>query len=433
MNKGKERITYIVGEEKRLAEIVSRAEVEPLLNSLVQAGPVWSALLDEDGLPIAQAGNDAPLNPLETVRLDLLVEGEPRGVLVVAADSGLSSKAEPLAKLVQSAIQLTINNNLKRMLTTEMHSTVVQESYEQLVKSNRCLSESENRYRQLAITLEQKVLERSADLQKAYSRMLQQEKLAAVGCLAAGMAHEINNPNGYILSNLNSFQKYIGRISEMFSFFRMLLAMDVSIGKIRGLADSRWQELKMDFLLNDSLDLLKQSIDGSERIARIVADLKSFSHVDESGISDADLNVEIERTLKVLAPQIPADAVIECKLDPLPKYACNPGLISQAFLNIIQNAVQSRNEQLRLVIESHYSEETITISFSDNGNGISGDFVKRVFEPFFTTQEVGNGTGMGLTVAREIIKASGGNIELDSQEGQGTTVTILLPTVGGEK
>ena len=427
MNSQKSQVSFVVGEDIRLSRIISRAEIEPLLRSLVKAGPVRAEVLDEDQLPLCSQGDDRPLEQLREIRHPLLVEGEPQGVLVIAVDAETCGSAEALALLARDALQLTITNNLKRMLTTEMHTTVVQESYDQLVETNQRLIASEGRYRELARSLEVKVEERTAELQKAYSRMLQQEKLAAVGGLAAGMAHEINTPNGFVRSNLATFSRYFERMKDALYHCQLLIAQNVPLDELREKMALRRKELKLDYIISDTAELLEQSIDGTERIARIVADLKSFSHVDETGDSDCNLNSELERTLTVIASQIPSGASVVRDFRPLPQFGCNPALLSQAFLNIIQNALLSRDNDLEVTVSSKLEDDAIVIRIADNGCGIPAHNQTRVFEPFFTTRDVGRGTGMGLTVAREIVRGAGGNIEIDSHEGSGTTVTIRLP------
>lgn len=435
MNGHEPQVIFIVGEERSLSRIISRAEIEPLLRSLVKAGPVWAAVLDEERLPLCSQGDDRPLEQLREIRHPLLVEGEPQGVLVIAVDPETCSSAEALALLARDALQLTITNNLKRMLTTEMHTTIVQESYDQLVEKNQQLVESERRYRELATLLERKVEERTAELQKAYSRMLQQEKLAAVGGLAAGMAHEINNPNGFVRSNLVTLNRYVERMKEMLNLYQLLIADNTPLLQLREETEQRRRALKLEFVVSDSTALLEQSVEGSDRIARIVADLKAFSHVDETGDCDADLNRELERIVAVLTPQIPPETAILRDLQPLPLFGCNPGLLSQAFFNIIHNAILSRDNGLEIKISTARENSDIVVTIADNGCGIPAHNLTRVFEPFFTTREVGRGTGMGLTVAREIIRGTGGTIEIDSREGCGTTVTIrllhkMIPTDG---
>jgi len=295
------------------------------------------------------------------------------------------------------------------------------------VRTNQRLVESEGRYRELALQLERKVEERTAELQIAYSRMLQQEKLAAVGSLAAGMAHEINTPNGFVRSNLTTLGRYVERMKEMLNHYQLLIVNNTPLLQLNEETAQRRRELKLDFVFSDTSALLEQSIEGTDRIARIVADLKAFSHVDETGESDADLNTELERTLSVVASQIPPGTTILRELQPLPLFGCHPGLLSQAFLGIIQNALHSRAEGLQLRVSSKYEDNEIVVGIADNGCGIPAYNLTRIFDPFFTTREVGCGTGMGLTVAREIVRAAGGNIEIESLEGTGTTVVIRLP------
>jgi signal transduction histidine kinase len=432
MNETTTHIEFVIGTEKRLTEIISRSEMEPLLRSLIKAGPLSAVVLDEAGVPLCQHGQGAPLAPHE-IRHTLLVEGEPKGTLLVTVNPATATASEALALLARDALQLIINNNLKRMLTTELHTSVVQESYDQLVATNKQLMESEKKYRLLALSLEQQVAERTAELQKAYSRMLQQEKLAAVGGLAAGMAHEINNPNGFVRSNLETCSRYFRKVQEMVSFYQVQIADNTPLIQLQLESEQKRRELKLDFVFADVPELLAQSIAGSDRIARIVADLKSFSHVDESGAADADLNEELKRTLAVLAPQTAADTQIIQDLQPLPLFDCNPGLFSQAFFNIMQNALQSRSAGLVLTVTSRSDDGGITITISDNGCGIAQENQTRLFEPFYTTKEVGSGTGMGLTVARDIVTGVGGTLEITSMEHSGTMATIWFPVTVGKR
>ncbi|MBL0224528.1 MAG: histidine kinase [Geobacteraceae bacterium] len=427
MNRAHSHIDFVIGAEKRIAEIISPAEIEPLLRSLVMAGPLYAAVLDENNLPICEQGTTDLLHTAQEFRHGLLVEGEPKGALVVSFDPDQTGPQESLSLLARAALQLIITNNLKRMLTTEIHTTVVKDSYEQLLEINRSLAESEKCYRELSLSLEQKVEQRTAELQKAYARMLQQEKLAAVGSLAAGMAHEINNPNGFVRCNLSTFDRYFQRMKAMIDNYQHLVASETPLSQLQQETEKNRRELKIDLIMKNTPEMLSQSIEGTDRIARIVADLKSFSHVDDLGESAADLNEELKRTLAVLEPQIPADTAVLSELRPLPPFICHAGLISQAFFNILQNALQSRREGLQVHISSACSDDGIDIVITDNGCGIAPENLSRVFDPFFTTRDVGSGTGMGLTVARELIRCAGGTVQISSREGSGTSVTIQLP------
>lgn len=170
MTEATPHIEFIIGEEKRLADIVSRAEVEPLLRITLALGVSRVALLNEEDLPLVMLGVEVVSEPVQQ-RLNILVEGEPKGTLLLEA-YGQIPGFEAIARLLQDALQLTVTNNLKRMLTSEVHTSIVQESYEQLVTTNRRLMESERRYRDLARDLEKKVEERTAELQLAQNRLL---------------------------------------------------------------------------------------------------------------------------------------------------------------------------------------------------------------------------------------------------------------------
>lgn len=421
-------IEFIVGEEKRLADIVGRSEVEPLLRSALDLGVSRAALLDEDGLPVAQQGQtaDAAMPEPEQIRRTILVEGEPQGTLVLeVAEQGPTVAA--VARLLQDAVQLTVTNNLKRMLTTEVHTSVVQESYEQLVTTNRRLMESERRYRTLAQNLEKTVEERTAELRSANRKMAEQEKLAAVGQLAAGMAHEINTPLGFVRSNLNSFAKYQHRMAEMLGVYRLLLTSDADPATIRLQAEQRWKTLKLDLLLEDCGVLLGQSISGIDRIAAIVSQLKDFAHLDGTDKQPMDLNRELEQLLAGMASQFPPGTTLTTDLQPLPPVICHIPLMVQAFANLIDNALKSRSEGLELKLSTAVQEKNVLVRIEDNGCGIPSELQSRIFEPFFTTRQVGSGTGMGLTVAREAVVGAGGELTIVSAQSSGTTCTISLP------
>lgn len=426
MIEAKPNIEFVIGEEKRLNEIVSRVEIEPLLRSALKLGIARAALLDEDDLPLALLGELPEGGAPVRRQLNIMVEGEPKGALLLEAAEELPG-FEAIARLLQDALQLTVTNNLKRMLTTEVHTSIVQESYEQLVNTNRRLMESERRYRDLARDLELKVEQRTAELKAAYGRMLQQEKLAAVGQLAAGMAHEINTPLGFIGSNLHSFAKYQARMTEMLELYCRLLEEGGSLEQIRQQTGKRRQQLKLDFVLTDSTLLLEQCREGVERIATIIAQLKGFAHLDGMEPQRMDLSHELEQLLAGLAPQFPPNTRLITDLQPLPPIICRVPLLAQAFANILDNALKSRDEGLELRVSSTVSGQRLQITISDNGCGIPPEQLDRIFEPFFTTRPVGSGTGMGLTVAREAIVSAGGGIEVVSQPGLGTTCTVTLP------
>ena len=427
-------ISYVVGEEKGLLEILRAADVLPLMRGAIRAGAAEAMLVNVEGAPICVEKSAARHGEV-TIERPLHLEGEPVGNLLVKGEEGETAHLTGLADLLLVAVNTILANNLKRMLTAEMHTTVVSQSYEELLATNRRLIESEASYRDLAESLEVKVRERSAALETAHARLLQQEKMASIGQLAAGVAHEINNPLGFIISNLSTMQKYVLRFVAMLDHFRDGLRSGDPAAVIAQRAGEKWRELKIDLVRGDIGDLLTQSLSGAERVKRIVADLKGFSHVDEAEELEVDLNEEIDRTLHVLAHQTPAGAVIARDYQTLPPYRCQPALICQVFLNIIQNALAVRSEGLKLTIVTRAERGHLVVSIADNGPGVPRELRGRIFEPFFTTRQVGAGTGMGLAVVFDILKQCGGSVEVgDAPEG-GALFTVTLPcaTAGWEK
>jgi signal transduction histidine kinase len=313
------------------------------------------------------------------------------------------------------------------MLTTEIHTRVVNQSYEELLEANRKLSLSEKKYRDLAENLEALVQERTTALKRTYARLIQQEKMASIGQLAAGIAHEINNPLGFILSNLQTLQKYAGRFDEMLAFFRSEVGKGTAAGELKPAAAEKWQTLKLDYILADLPELLGQSIAGADRVRKIVADLRGFSHIDDADEGLVDINVEIERTLSVLTHEIPPCARIVTEFGALPAIVGRPALLCQAFLNIIRNALQARPAGLVLTIRSEFAAGSARLTFADNGPGLAGDIQSRIFEPFFTTRDVGQGMGMGLTAVYDIVTGCGGTIEVETAPGLGTSFILQLP------
>ncbi len=283
--------------------------------------------------------------------------------------------------------------------------------------------------------LEQKnkeVEEAYKKLKLTQAQILHQEKMASIGQLAAGIAHEINNPVGFVMSNLNSLQKYINRMTE---FIEVLT--DVRTGTSDSMVNlhssDRVREcrksFKIDYIIEDARNLIKESFDGAERVKKIVQDLKSFSRVDEAEFKMADINAGIESTINIVWNELKYKAALRKEYGDIPATKCNPGHLNQVFMNILVNAAQAIEKKGEISIKTWRNDGYITVSISDTGSGIPGDKVTRIFEPFFTTKEVGKGTGLGLSIAYDIIQKHNGYIGVDSELGKGTTFTIKIPVV----
>ena len=265
----------------------------------------------------------------------------------------------------------------------------------------------------------------NAELKATQSQMLQREKMASIGQLAAGVAHEINNPIGFVSSNLRSLDKYIKKLTGYLELLEKGLKEQ---------APESWEEikpqrkkLKIDFLLEDCDDLITESLDGSERVRKIVQNLKTFSRVDQAEEQLADLNECLESTISIVWNELKYKAQLEKDFAELPDIYCSPQELSQVFTNILVNAAQAIEKEGLVKIRSWLEDETIFISIQDNGSGIDKANLEKIFEPFFTTKPVGEGTGLGMSISYEIVKKHGGDILIDSELGKGTTFTISLP------
>lgn len=419
------KLDFIIGEDKNLTQLLDASEVMMLLDGAVRGGACGAVVADSNGLLLAARGIESPF----TVTRTICVEGEPSGtVSVYTANPGAGF--DGIADMLHAALQTLINGAMKRMLTAEAHTTIVNHSYEELLETNLRLGVSEQQYRELAASLEIKVRERTEELNRAYAVMLQKEKLAAIGGLAAGMAHEINNPIGFVISNLHTLTKYAAKLKEMLEFYRMTCE-PVIPEHIAGQAEARWRELKIGFVFTDIDGLVMQSLNGAERVQKLVADMKGFSHVDEAGEVPADINLELEQTLSVLHHEIRQDIAIDLDFAPIPTVRLNRALLSQAFFQILHNAIHLQTPELRISVTTGQLDDDLVIKIADNGPGIPADIRDRIFEPFFTTKDVGQGTGMGLTLAQQSIQALGGSIAVTSPPEGGTAFIVSIP-VGGD-
>ncbi|MCF6179397.1 MAG: ATP-binding protein [Geopsychrobacter sp.] len=267
------------------------------------------------------------------------------------------------------------------------------------------------------------------ELKSTQSQMLQNEKMASIGQLAAGVAHEINNPMGFIGSNLNSLGKYLQKLEEYLSDQDRLLQSDVSESQREDLM-ARRKKLKIDFVLEDSSDLIAESLEGASRVQKIVLDLKSFSRVDHAEVEQADLNDCLESTISIIWNELKYSVTLEKDFADLDSLRCLPQQLNQVFMNILINGSHAIGKQGTIRIKTWQDEENQYVAISDDGCGISKEHQQKIFEPFFTTKEVGKGSGLGMSISFDIIKKHGGEIRLESELGVGSTFTLVFPRPG---
>jgi signal transduction histidine kinase len=283
-----------------------------------------------------------------------------------------------------------------------------------------------------------------AELQTTQSHIIQQEKMASVGQLAAGVAHEINNPTGFVSSNLKSLSDYEDDLTKLITEYRKLgtelshglsgEALPVAaITEQMGRINSVEQEVEIDFVLKDISDLLHESMEGMDRIKKIVLNLKDFAHPGEDQMKPADINKGLEATLSIVWNEIKYKATVKKDYGELPELVCYPQQLNQVFMNLLVNAAQAINKKGEIGISTRAINGHVEIRISDTGEGIPQKNLAKIFDPFFTTKPVGKGTGLGLNVAFNIIKKHNGTISVESTVGKGTTFTICLPATPSEE
>jgi len=267
------------------------------------------------------------------------------------------------------------------------------------------------------------------------ARLIQSDRLAAIGQLAAGVAHEINNPLGYIFSNLSSLQEYMGDVKKYLKHVRPLietsLESDDKLSKeTAARVESVGEELRIEEIIDDIGPLTAECIEGAKRTKEIVINLKNFSRPGESKPVLANINEGIESTLSVALSEIKYRAKIHKELGDLPLIYCYPQQLNQVILNLLMNAVHAMKEHGNMWIRTREQNGVIEIEVEDEGEGIPPENISRVFDPFFTTKPVGKGTGLGLSISYGIVKKHNGKILVDSEPGKGSKFTVRIPKEG---
>ncbi|MBU0673025.1 MAG: response regulator [Proteobacteria bacterium] len=269
------------------------------------------------------------------------------------------------------------------------------------------------------------------NLKSSQGQIIQQEKLASIGSLAAGVAHEINNPMGFISSNLGTLGKYLEKVREFMTFQSQAL-LGIDNPELQEAIQGRRKELKIDYVLDDVKDLIEESQEGAERVKTIVQNLKSFARIDDHKPIPADINECINSTLNIVWNELKYKATVTKDLGELQAVRCFPQQLNQVFMNILINAAHAIDQQGEIRIRTTMEDDQVVITISDTGCGIPPENMERLFEPFFTTKEIGKGTGLGMSIALDIIKKHHGDIAVQSEVGTGTTFTIRIPASEGE-
>jgi two-component system, NtrC family, sensor kinase len=287
------------------------------------------------------------------------------------------------------------------------------------------------------ITLQKKADE---DLKETQFQMLQSEKMASIGQLATGVANGINNPVGFVSSNLETLSDYQRNISQILSEYRQFIdkvkcAKDngTDMTEIENLASclqKKESDLDIAYILEDVPNLIHESCEGLDLIKQIVLDLRYFSHPGEDALKLANINQTLDTTLNIVWNELKYKATIIKDYGDLPQVRCYPQQINQVFMDLLVNAAQAIEKQGEIRITTREVGSNVEIAISDTGQGIAAENLSRIFDPFFTTKAVGKGMGLGLNVTYNIVKKHHGAIDVQSEPGKGTTFTIRIPVSG---
>lgn len=320
---------------------------------------------------------------------------DPRGnvIGVFAAARDITVQKKALAELEQH------RNNLEELVTTRTEELALRLS--QMTEINNRLEETRN-------------------------QLLQSEKMASIGQLAAGVAHEINNPIGFVNSNLGTLKVYIDGLFEIVAVCEAVAVASANssdLERIRGVKASN----DFDYLKTDIFQLLAESNEGLQRVKHIVQDLKDFSRPGDSNWQWADLHAGLDSTLNIVWNELKYKCTVIKDFGELPEIYCMPSQLNQVFMNLLVNAAHAILEKGEINIRSGRQGAEVFVAISDTGKGISSENLSRIYDPFFTTKPVGEGTGLGLSITYGIVQKHQGRIEVASEPGKGTTFTVWLP------
>lgn len=269
--------------------------------------------------------------------------------------------------------------------------------------------------------------------QQSQAQVMHTTKLASLGQMIAGVAHEMNTPLGFVRSNV----EVVGELMEerdqkalamAEALERIAQVSDMATFRLARAAGTEARKAYLDATANDeSRDLLRDSYEGLTQLSALVLNLKGFARVDRDGMEAIDPRECIRSALLIAQHQLRDRVTVEQQLDEVPKIRCVPSQINQVFLNLITNAAQAMDEGGRLIIATERHGGEVEMRVTDSGHGIPPDVLPKIFDPFFTTKAVGEGTGLGLSIVHKIVTSHGGRIEVDSAPGRGSTFTVRLP------
>ena len=304
----------------------------------------------------------------------------------------------------------------QKQIEKSLEETVEQHTVE-LKKTNKVLQQEKQELKGL-----------NEQLKEAQGHLVQSEKMASIGQLAAGVAHEINNPLGYIYSNLNTLKGYLTDLEQVAKLAEKMTAALPEDNELAVEFKQLHKELDLDFLQEDLQDLVKESIEGATRAKKIVQDLRDFSRIDKQEREFFDLEEGISATLNIVNNELKYKANIIKEFAGIKPFLCVGAQLNQVFMNLLVNAAHSIEDFGKITVRTGYQGDNfVWVEVEDTGKGIPEEVKNKIFDPFFTTKPVGKGTGLGLSLSYKIIQDHKGRFEVDSVMGKGTKFRVYLP------
>jgi len=338
-------------------------------------------------------------------------------VLGLAASGKLPPEDIAILEVVTNQAALAIENNRYIQETKEL----IQKATEAEIQK-RYIRELEEKNR----TLQQLYQE----LKETQTQLIQSEKMASLGQLVAGIAHELNNPISYVYANMKALQEYIRVVEDLLTLINDVTRKELDETDIRQRLNALQQAHDLNFIRGDIHQIINESLRGSERVREIIRNLRNFSRLDEAEVKEVDLHEGLDSTLMLLNNEIKNRITVHKEYGDIPGVICHPGHINQVFMNLLLNAIQAIEGKGNIWIRTRSLGDQVEIEIQDDGKGIPPDVVSKIFDPFFTTKPVGTGTGLGLSITYNIIKTHGGTITVESEVSRGTVFRIHLPVKG---
>lgn len=347
-----------------------------------------------------------------------------KGATFTATDITLKKKAQRETQRLISSLESVVSHRTKWLNENNIRLE------KEIIKSTTIEKELRASKSELEKTVKQ--------LQQTQAQIIQSEKMASIGQLAAGVAHEINNPTAFVSSNLSTMAQYQADMTRLLEKYEEVVdliskteiaqTLPQDLTSAISQAKQISEEIDLEFMREDYSELIEESKEGTERIKKIVGDLKDFAHPGDQRCVETDINQGLDSTINIVWNEIKYTCELTKDYGELPSVSTYSQQVNQVFMNLLINAAQAVETEGLIHVKTRHMGEHVMVQISDNGCGIPENLLAQIFDPFFTTKDIGKGTGLGLSMAYSIIENHHGKIEVESKAGEGTTFTVYLPT-----